>query len=185
MTGGVGRDNPEPGDGFWVEVDVSAAGEYCVVVRYGQDLVLPLPTPGAVTGYVTALMRAALYADYEAAVLAQTVTSGVSAEDAVGCLIRELRVRRPPVDDGATAPFRFEPFLGYRSRQGGVFLWAGPDRVGQWTVDDCRKHAVDTLIVAQAAVMDGLYRGVLVDMVGVDDGTARRIVDDLGSHRVG
>jgi hypothetical protein len=171
--------------GVWVTSDLNPDGstDYIVTVSANDDCALSLKADAAVR-YCAAVTRAATIAQHDAAVLAQLTRVGISAESA-GLTVVELRQDREPVADAATAPLRFEPIVSGSSGKPYVLVWAGAERISQWTPRDCFQHAGHVMQVLAGVDLDSAYFRYLVGTIGTDPQRARAAVHDLGSYRTG
>lgn len=179
---------PEEPDAVWVISDVMPDGTYAATIHAGGDVAITLDRARAIAHAGTAL-AAVVRAEYDAAVWRQmldVIGKGLAEADAqklTAEVIAGLRDDRPPLDDSATAPFRFEPFVAYRTYEPGVFLWLNGKKISQWTVADARSHAMYVLEVTLAVDLDAAYRRHLIAAVGLEDWRARAVVGDLAKYR--
>ena len=93
-----------------------------------------------------------------------------------------LRNDRPDIDYSVMAPMSFtygvtekgKPFIVIHIRE---------KPVGQWTNPDAREHALMILEAVVVADLDGGYLRTLRGVIGLDEHTARNVVDDLKDWR--
>lgn len=171
-------------EAIWVISDLAPDGAtYLPVVHLGEDIALPLEGDKAIA-YAVTVQGAAERAAYDEIVLDQLLEMvGGDRMDVLAAAMTAMREGRPPLDDDATAPFRFEPFVSAFNRQGGIFLWVNGERYAQWTVVDARQHAAHVLQVHSGVPLDAAYRRLLTEIIQVPAETARIMVDDLGNRR--
>lgn len=170
-------------DAIWVISDVAPDGTYVATVQAGDDVAVTLP-PDRAIAYALAALGAACRAEYDASVFAQLTTLGVTEVHAAG-MILDLRKDRPPLDDDATKPLRFEPLVTSAAKEPAVYVELNGERIARWTTEDTRGHAMHVLEVLLGVDLDAAYRKQLVGVIGLDDETARAAVGGLAQHRKG
>lgn len=170
-------------EAIWVISDVAPDGTYVVTIQAGPDRAITLDRTQA-TAYVTAVLTAAVYAEYDAAVIVQHVTLGLNLS-AAARVIQDMRADRAPVDDAATGPLRFEPIVTAANRDPAVLVSLDGQRVAQWTAEDTKGHALHVLEVLAGVDLDAAYYRYLRGSVRLDEDRARALVGDLGHHRAG
>jgi hypothetical protein len=168
---------------IWVISDVALDGTYITTVHADDDTAITLDRDQAVA-YAMAVMSAVTRAQYDAAVIAQMAHIGLPLPAAAQA-VRGLRADRPPIDDKATAPLRFEPIVKSKSRQPVIHVHLGDRILTEWTPAETQGHAMYVLQVAAGVDLDAAYRRYLVGPVGMDDPTARAVVGDLGKYLSG
>lgn len=170
-------------DCLWVGSEPSPDGKtYMVTLTMGEDTAVVLDRDRA-TRYIWALNSAINYAAYDAAVVAQMRSKPGLPIEAVGQLIVELRSDRPPIDDEATAPFRFDPLIASKSLQPLLHVYMRGKPLGQWTLDAARQHIRHVMEVLATADLDAAYHRCLVGVIGIESPRARNVVMDLAEWR--
>ena len=98
--------------GIWVTSDLNPDGSssYIVTVSVNNDVALSLKADAAVR-YVTAVYRAAVMAEHDAAVMRQLCARLGLDRKTAGMAILDLRDDREPVQVAATSPLKFEPII--------------------------------------------------------------------------
>ena len=173
-------EGPDP-DHLWIVSEPTIDGNSFIVVFNFADLAWSR-TPSECLVYCEAMMTIANRADHDAAVIKQLVATGLPAGEAAR-LVMDLRADRPPVvvdgplhfEPGVSSDGEFRPFIA---------LSVDSVKVGQWDVDQASAHAVAVLSVAATADLDQAYLRALMGAVGLDEGTARAVVDGLHAHRI-
>lgn len=177
------RGKPEPEDpGVWVESDVHADGRYGITIRAGN--VVRGLSQAETTAHALAVVAAAQRAEYDAATLNLLMSIGIELGPAA-LSMNELRDARPRIDAEALAPLSIAPGVSAQTRKPFLTVLAGDMDVGQWTVDDARRHALAALEVAEAVELDqALFDWLVSDaFVGLDEGRARQVVASIAKHR--
>lgn len=174
-------------EAIWVISDVAPDGTYVTTVHAGEDVAVTLDRDRAVA-YAVAVLAATTRARYDAAVWRQMLTisggraAGDGAEEIAALVVRGLREDRPPIDDSATAPLAFEPFVSHRTKEPGVFVSLNGKKISQWDVSDAEGHALHVLQIMLGVDLDASYWRHLIGTVGLEDWRARAIVGDLGKY---
>lgn len=179
--GGSVKPRPEIGDAIWVISDRTHNDVYVTAVQVGPDTTIVLDRDRAVR-YGMTVITAVQYAEYDAAVFAQAKDTGMDDRTAAQ-MVMDLRADRPPLDDDATAPLRFDPILAFKTKEAAVHVSLQGELFSQWTAADANGHAMHVLQVASAVDLDGAYRRYLFGTVGLDAARAAMLVDDLGHYR--
>jgi hypothetical protein len=164
----------------WVESDVHADGRYGITVRAG-DVARGLSEQEALV-HAAAVLVAVQRAEYDAATLSLLTSIGIDNETAV-LSIQELRTARPVIDPEALAPLLLAPGVSAFTGKPFLTVMAGDLTVGQWSVDQARRHAVAALEVAEVVRLDQALFDWLVSEVDLDEGRARAVVHSIGEHR--
>lgn len=153
--------------------------EYVVSVQFNADSSIVLSREEA-PEYAYAILGWVAQAEYDAAVLRQMETR-VSKEVVVQ-LILDLRALRSPIASGVTGPLALTPGV---NQNGEAFLDVVIDgeRVGQWSPQDARSHAISVLESQVVAGLDADYLEVLCAKVQVSEITGRSCVQDLANYR--
>jgi hypothetical protein len=168
---------------LWVKSDVHADGTYGITIELG-DQVRGLSTEDAYR-HARAVLALAQRAEYDAAIVRQLSDKklGLAVADAV-LTVATMRTDRPTIDPADTWPIALEagvnpdliPFLS---------VWAKGVQVGQWTVADARSHALAVLETTEVVALDQSYLAFLIsdEGIGLDEGTARAVVEDIVNFR--
>lgn len=173
----------EDAEVIWVISDLMPDGvTYVPTVHIGDDLAFPLEGDKAIA-YAITVQRAAERAAYDEIVLAQLLELLNGDVSLVAEVVATLREQRPPLDDTATFPFTFEPFVSAATREGGLFVSVHGRKLFQWTVANARQHAAQVIQVHCGVELDAAYRVLLTETVKVSEQTARTMIDHLGSYR--
>lgn len=123
------------------------------------------------------MLSAAAAAKYDAAVLAQL--SVVTSAEAAAETMALLRTQRDQTEWRA-GPMTLTPGVSVFNKK--PFLrCAASTRTWQWSPDDVLHHVMDVLQVAVGVADDTRYHRLLTEHLGLDDQTARAVVNDLGS----
>ncbi len=174
-------------DAFWVASEVppanlmpGATAQYAVTVT-ARGVVLPL-TRQTGLAYCATVMEAAARAEYDQVVYAHLHSIFGDHRQALNAVM-ELREDRAPLDDTATAPFRFEPLVLSKTLRGAVNGYVRGDPVTQWEVADARQHALHVLDVVSGVDLDTAYHRYLRGVVGLDGDRCLAAVGALRRHR--
>ena len=173
-------------EAVWVISDVAPDGTYVATVHAGQDVALTLDRDRAIA-YAVTVLTATTRAQYDAAVWRQMLTisrgrTDGDAQQAAALIVKGLREDRPPIDDSATAPFAFEPFVSHRTKEPGVFVSLNGKKISQWDLSDAEGHALHVLQIMIGVDLDASYRRHLIGTLGIEDWRARAVVGDLGKY---
>jgi hypothetical protein len=168
-------------DAIWVISDVAPDGTYVVTVQAGDDVAITLDRNRAIR-YALTVIDASARAQYDAAVFAQMAGMGLDERTAVEPVI-QLRADRPPLDNDATAPLRFEPIVTSRTKRPAVHVHLGGKAISEWGPVDAAGHALHVLEVAVGVDLDAAYRRILIGTIGLDDASARAAVGDIANYR--
>jgi hypothetical protein len=176
-------DTPDEPQSIWVKAGVDLDGTYRLVVEYNADTAETFDQPGA-TAYASEIFTAVAYAEYDAAVLTQMTTGwGLPPEEAVE-VVRGLRGDRPPLNDTALGLLRLAPRIAARTSK--PFLacsLSSHSMTWQWDPQDANQHAGYVVQCYPVATLDSAYRRYLVGVVGIDQGRAMHVVEDLANWR--
>lgn len=167
---------------IWVVSDVAPDGTYVATVQASDDVAVVLNRRRALA-YAMALYTAVGYAEYDAAVIRQLTSIGISKQLAAQC-VADLRADRAPIDDTATAPLRFVPLVTAAKGEPALFVEVNGRRVSQWTPAEGRQHAGHVLDISAAVDLDAAYFRFLRGPLRLDEGRARAVVSGLGEHRI-
>lgn len=165
---------PHDHEGLWVRSEVMPDGTYGAALSVDSDRAWALNRE---VEHDTAVLRLL------------TSKLGIPDNDAAALLTQDLRPDRPDTHD-ATAPLCFTGAIG-RARHprpdAGAYiplLMMALDgrQTGQLSPADLREHAAAVLNVLAAADLDAALYRVLLAKVGLDDATARAVVDSLAEY---
>lgn len=174
---------PRPLGAVWVRTaPVPDRTTYTLAIELTPDRAVPIPGERAAGAWSRAVLRAVAEAEYDAAVLRQVASLGLTAEHGIR-IVQDLRARRTAVRWPARDAFRLDP--GVSAFTGLPFLHVVIDGkpCGQWTTRAARAHALAVMEAAVVCELDSAYRQVLVTEVGAGDDLALRAVDGLGAFR--
>jgi hypothetical protein len=130
------------------------------------------------------VLEAAHRAAYDAAVFQQITKKLRLDQQTAGQLVVDLRADRPSLSGESTAPISFDPGVAARDHSPFLAISIRGERVGQWTVEDARQHALRVLETIIVADLDAGYFRALTGAVGIDASRARQAVADIANHRV-
>ena len=167
---------------IWIKTEPTVFGEtYVVSVQFGEDRAVTL-TPTRALEYASTVLAHAQRAEYDAAVLKQLRTKGIGDDQAIMSMIVDMRKDRPPVDGEPTAPMQLSEGVNAEAKP---FLAIHLDgsKWGQFEVRQAREHALGVLEAVEAADLDAGYYRILTGAVGLEEGVARAVVNDLASYR--
>lgn len=166
----------------WLRSELAPDLSHYVVTLEASDDVARILTPTTGLKYAAGVLAAAERADYDAAVIRQMGVGLKLPLDVAGQVVSDMRQDRPPLRDVDTHPLRFEPGVNMEG-DGFLVVSLNDERLGQWTVEDARLHAMGVLQVIAVADLDATYFRTLVGLVGLDKGRASQVVGDLGKYR--
>ncbi|MEV4122877.1 hypothetical protein [Micromonospora sp. NPDC049645] len=172
----------------WVESGVAADGTFVVEVHADGDWSFALDRDRALA-YVATVYDAAARAEYDAAILRQLTSRGLSREVVGEVIIKDLRPDRPPLNDAATAPLTFTPIVSEVSGHPFVHVHVHgrsarePQFLAQWKPASARQHAGHVLDALAVVDLDAGYLRALVGVIGIDAPRARAVVATLADHR--
>lgn len=173
----------EEESGVWIISEPTVDGSaYVVTLAADDDTAITLDRERA-TIYAFGVLDAAHRAAYDAAVFAQLTRKLGLDDETAGLTIVDLRKDRPPLPPETTAPIVLDPGVSNRDQKPFLALSVNGKRVGQWTVEDARQHALAVLETVVVADLDAGYYRALVGQIGIDSDTAQQVVQDIGNHR--
>lgn len=167
-------------DTIWVQSDLLPDGTYVTAIHYDDDRSRVLDHAAGLA-YVTEVLRAAVQAEHDAAVIRQLMATGLGPKLAAS-VVADLRADRAPLDDAATAPLTLRPGVAEKNMRVFVALHMENRQVGQWDPAEAREHAVQVLEVLTAADLDAAYRRHLIGPLGINEPTAMAIISDLATY---
>ena len=173
--------SPDKGEGLWVNTEPDGRGGYVTTVSVDQDWSVRLDRDAA-TAYALVCVEAAQRAEYDAAIFGQ-MTRKLKLEHPVAAkvVVDDLRPDRPPLPDAAPG-LRFEPGMNASGKPFMKILLDGADH-GQLDPEALRRHALHVLETPVAADLDAGYRRLLVGTIGIDEGRAGAVIEDLANYR--
>lgn len=157
---------------------------YMVTLSVGEDSIVHL-TPERAFAYARVLLGHICRAEHDAAIVKQMrKVMGTDADSmmSIAQLIRDVRADRPPLDDEATMPLRFEPGVN-QSHKGFVGVFHGGEQLGTWSIKPARAHALGIIEAVENANLDAAYMRALIGVVGIDKARALNVIDDLAKFR--
>lgn len=168
-------------EGMWIRTEPSLDGlSYVTTLTIDQDYAVTL-TPARALGYAETLLGAVAEAEYDAAILQQLTSKPLGIDvDVAGQLIVDMRGERPARE---AAGLVFVPGVSQRAQHPFVQIMRDGTQIGQFDAPAARRHAMHVLEAPTAADLDAAYLRVLRGMVGLDENTAREVVEDIGNHR--
>lgn len=168
-------------DSVWIRTAPTVDGSgYVVTVEASADRAVVL-TPDRALRYASAVLGAVQRAEYDAAVVRQ-LTAVLSDKSEAARMVIDLRGARPPLDVEATAPLAVEPGVNSR-HEPFLHLRVDGELDGQWTLPDARQHALTVLEAVGAADLDSGYYRALRGSIGLEEGEARAVVEDVAKWR--
>lgn len=168
-------------DSVWIKTEPTFDGSAYVVTLEASDDVAVTLDPDRALRYAWGVLDAAHRAAYDAAVMRQL--GSLTSQEAAGQIVKELRDDRPSLDSQVTKPMSFEPGVSVFTGEPFLVVIINGKRVGQWSFDDAREHALAVLENVAVADLDGAYYRALVGSVGLDEPRARNVVADIANHR--
>lgn len=165
----------------WIKTEPTVDGKAYVVTLEASDDTAVTLDPQRALRYAWGVLDAAHRAVYDAAVNRQL--AALTDKNAAAQMINDMRQDRPPLDADATAPLAFEPGVSVFTGEPFLVVMVNGERQGQWTYGDAREHAMAVLETVVVADLDSGYYRALIGAVGLDEGRARQVVEDIGNHR--
>lgn len=176
-------------------IDLMPAAPYITEVQPTDDVAISLPYSRAVE-YGMAVLAAAHRAHYLAAVLAQAndILGGRRGPTAVGdpaeigetalLVVKELIEDLPDLDQQATAPMRFVPFVRRSDGRPMVRVSLPPhtEAIAVWTFAETLDHAYAVLTQSVVSQLDTAYRTVIAVNFDAGEQRGRAAVNDLGNY---
>lgn len=175
-------------------IDPMPAAPYITEVQPSDDMSISLPYDQAVA-YGMAVLAAAHRANYIAAVLAQArdimggrrgragIGDSAEVDETAKLIMRELLQDLPELDDSATAPLRFLPFIHHDGRpMVRVSLPPHTQAITGWSFLEALDHAHAVLGQAIVSQLDTAYRTVMSVGFDVGEQRGRATVADLGNY---
>ena len=164
---------------LWVRTEPTPDGTaYMVVIETADDHAFTLDRTDALE-YAASVTAIAARAEYEAAVVAQ-LRAADTPHEGIAEIVWGLRARRTPI----AFPTGIEFAAGVNA-DADPFIRVDVDGTapGQIAPAAARGHAQAVLDALEVAQLDADYLEHLVVAVGVDEPTARHVVEDLATHR--
>jgi hypothetical protein len=173
----------EIGDAIWVISDRTPDDTYLVVVQVGPDTVITLPSAKGAEAYARAVIAACAYAEYDAAIFAQMHRVTKGDDQLAMSVVMDLREKRPPLDNVATAPLSFVPIVAHRTKKPAIHVELDRVPFSQWSPEEARGHAMHVLDAAAVVSLDAAFLNYQTTELGLDLERARAVVDQLREHR--
>lgn len=170
----------------WVKSDTDMHGNYLLTVEYSPDTAESFDQTGAIA-YAMELFTAAAYANYDAAVLAQSAQQFDMPMPVIANMITNLRADRAPLNQAALGLLKLEPSISATSHKPFLRCSLTNDDPLEWQWDpkDVEQHALYVLQAYPVTILDSAYRRHLVGNVGIDPSRAALVVDNLKEWRTG
>jgi hypothetical protein len=166
---------------LWVQSDVAPDGTYVLGLHYGDDHAWVLTRDEAIQ-HAVAILTQAERAEYDAAVLGLLHGKlGLPLEDAAMFVANDIRPDRPPVEE--PGPVKLTPGVSQRNLHGFLTLHLDGNPIGQWEIADARQHAMYVLQGIAAVDNDAALYRLLIGAIGLDEGRARAVVEDIANYR--
>jgi hypothetical protein len=176
-------------------IDPMPAAPYITEVQPTDDIAISLPYDKAVA-YGMTVLAAAHRAHYLAAVLAQitdvmggrrgrpSVGDASETDETVRLVVKNLMDDLPDLDDQATAPLRFAPFIRRSDGRPMVRVSVPPhtEAITGWTFAETLDHAHAVLAQAVVSQLDTAYRTVISVTFESGEQRGRAAVHDLGNY---
>lgn len=129
------------------------------------------------------VLSACAAAEYDATVLKQLSQLDGITEVMASHVVMEMREDRQAfVPDPILRGLALVPGVSHRSKEGFLAIVKDGEPIGQWDLEDGRKHALTMLEAMEVAPLDGAYYRTLLK-TEVDPPLARMIVSDLAAYR--
>lgn len=175
---------------IWVQSDPSIDGTgYISTIHYTEDVSYPLSNDDDALAYAATLLRAVAEAEYDAAICAQLTALADGYPKGPGragptFIVDEFRELRGGVRAAIAGPLSITPGVSAYTGQP-FFKCCVGELTWQWDATDVKEHVTHVLEVGTAARLDGLYLRLLTgaDGLGLDDGTARSVVNGIARYR--
>lgn len=170
---------------IWTKAD--AKGQFHVHMSWpGTDLTLTSDLAHSWCQYVLAAVAAA---EYDEAVMRQF--THLAPETTHGkinlggyTLIRQLRADRgEQYHDPLISDFSLTPAVSGTTLAGFLQVHHKKVRIGQWTLNDARQHALSLLESMATAPLDSAYLRLLTTTMRLPEAHARNVVNDLADFR--
>lgn len=178
MTTGPTTDEPEMT--VWLHTQLQPDGQYIVTLSIGEDFARELTLDVALKHAVEVLHIVGL-ADYAQAVRQQLVSLDINP-DSVEELLQTLMPRLSSIPEAVTELVML-PAINRKNGEPMLQVSFRGSKLGVWSLQEARSHAMGILETTLAATMDTEYRRVLIDVADLEDGTAAAVINDVGKHR--
>ena len=176
----------EDREGIWIETIPSKSGKSYLIVMTFDDHQVTLTKSEAVE-WAKTCFAAKARSEYDAAVMRQMTTMGLSPADAVET-VKDMRLKRQmlsgsegltisanvAVDGDLHTNPTFRPFL--------VLNLEGRP-IGHWDGDDATQHASAVMEVIEVSDLDMIYKRALIEDIDLDPELAAAAVGHLRNFR--
>ena len=174
----------EPVGAVWVTSQPDDQGIYHINLEVGssprEEIPLDADSGIAWAQHVIAVVSAA---EYEAAVLRQLST--VAGREAALHVLAHLRSNRPAsIPDDVVPALRLVPGVDQDDGLGFVLLEHRGATIGQWYLDDARRHATGVLESLAIVDLDTAYARYAVEEIGLSQRVAYTMVSELYALRL-
>jgi hypothetical protein len=174
---------PLRGDGsVWARADMDPlTSTYRLTIEYNDHDILGLGRDDMLD-YVAALSDALMRARYTEGVRRQLVAAGIDEHDVLPFLV-DLRDEWP--DLPRFGQYEIRPCVSFEGRASvDVFIHGkdGPESLVQFSPSNVHEHVNHVLQVYANADLDASYRRTLINLIGLDAGTATAMIGTLGEH---
>ncbi len=172
----------KPVEGVTITTAPDDDGFYRLALEWGPDDVEPL-TETQANKWVEEIMWAVSQAVHDAAVYQLFKDMGEIQDEAIALLVREIReTREKSIQEQPDAGLRLNlvPVVSALTGDPYLHLMIDGKRVGQWTPEDARSHAMGILQAVATQFLDSVTLTVLIKHVGLDMNRAQAVISDLG-----
>lgn len=156
-------------------------GDYLLTIDYAEDASVAL-TEAEGIDYARGFFAAITRADYQAAILTQMQKVTDDRDDALLVL---SDFREATQNLFRAGPLALVPGVAMDNGKYVGFVEVTPDKGDSWTWrgEEVRGHATGVIEVALGVDLDQAYLQTLVEKVGLDEGRARNVVQDIMNYR--
>lgn len=176
------QDAVDDSSAIWIKNEADEHGTYHVYLELGEDDVIPLGVDDAY-GWAREVLSAVAAAEYDAAVLHQTLALGLENE-AIAEVVTQLRADRAEhVPVSAIPGLALVPGVSAATRVGFLRLERHGKPMGQWELEDARQHVLAVIEAFEVSILDSSYLRMLERVIGIERDRALQVVADLHQHR--
>lgn len=173
------QDGPEDVGGVWIKSELGEDDTYHLFVEWGPDRVMPLTDEMGVD-WCRTVMAAVAAAEHDATLI-RHLREMKMPDPLIGSILTRARSERAERASRAFLPgITLTP--GVSATTGGPFIGLHDGRrVGQWSCQDARDHAIGILEALETVELDRILLRTLMHC-GVTRDQAASLVMDLGAH---